>query len=729
MRNKIAIAAAVMTMAAASSAQMRRATVDDMYKTYTVYPESPSALQSTSDGTSYTIIGEDGRTIEQYSYATNKKEGTVMDLGEIRGGSPIESISGYEVSPTGEYVLVYTNAHKIYRRSYEADYYIYDVSHKELKKLSENGGEQEATFSPNGAMVSYIKNNNIRIYKLKYQSSSNVTTDGARNKIINGIPDWVYEEEFSTARSYEWSVDSKMLAYIKYDESEVKEYSFPLYKASYPTKKENALYPGEYTYKYPKAGEANSKVSVEIYDVENRTTKEVDLGKGDIYVPRITWTGAENELAVVRLNRLQNKMEILKVNAKSTVATNIYTDQEECYIDEPAYLQLRFIHGGTEFIVMNEQDGWTHLYLYDTFGNMKKKLTEGEWDVTKLYGIDEATNTVYYQAARSHATKREIYAVNLKTNKTVTIAEGGTNDGDFSEGCKFFVKSHESTTEIPVYSICDAKGKHLKTIEDNQGLKDRIGQMATSKKEMFSFKTVDGTTLNGWVMMPIDYDKSKKYPVVMVQYSGPNSQEVTDTWEYGWEQVLAADGFAVACVDPRGTGARGEQFKKCTYRQLGKIESDDQIEAAKYIGQMANIDKDRIAIWGWSFGGFISTTCMCKSDVFKVGIAVAPVINWRYYDTIYTERFLRKPEQNSEGYDDNSPLNMAANMHGKYLMIHGTADDNVHCQNQMEMIDALVQNGKQFDMFTYPNRNHSIYGGRTRHHLYTMMTEYLIKNL
>ncbi|MDD7725595.1 MAG: DPP IV N-terminal domain-containing protein [Bacteroidales bacterium] len=727
---RLTITVATLTLASLSFAQQPEVSIADLCETGILYPNTPDELRSTPDGKSYTIISPDGMSIEQYSFATGAKEATLLDLDDLKGDKKIDVISGYEVSSTGEFIMIWGNINHVYRRSFTADHYIVDVAHKKIFPISETGGEQEAAFSPNGYIVSYVKNNDLYLFKLKYRSSSEVTKDGEKNKIINGIPDWVNEEEFSISRSYAWSTDSKQLAFIKYDETDVPQFSFPVYAASHPRYEEASLYPSSYTYKYPKAGENNAKVSVHIFDVDTRTTKQVDLGKGDFYVPRILWTGQQDQLAILKLNRLQNKLELIGVNARSLVTSTILTETDDRFVDEPAYNTLQFINGGTQFVIMSERDGWSHLYLYETNGSLKKKLTEGEFDVTDFYGTDEKCANFYYQAAKRTPMEREVYAYNLKKGTTTAIAsKPGTNEATFSTGCRFFVGLHSSAKDVPTFSVFDAKGKQLRTIISNSELKTNLTKRFISTKEFIKVPAANGSELNAWIMKPRDFTPSKKYPMLMVQYSGPNSQEVLDQWGIDWCQTLAARGYIVACVDPRGTGARGAEFRKCTYLQMGKYESDDQIAAAKYFGTLPYVDASRIGIWGWSFGGFTSSLCLGKSDVFKIGIAVAPVINWRFYDSVYTERFMRMPADNASGYDDNSPIRNAANLSGRYFIIAGSADDNVHYQNQMEMVDALVQAGKQFDMFTYPNRNHSIYGGRVRSHLYNMKLNYILKNL
>lgn len=721
---------ATATVAGTAQAQLQEIGIADLYEDWSLFPERPDALKSTPDGDSYTLISSDGERIEQYRFATGSKERTLVDLGTVKGEKKPDEISGYELSAGGEFILVWNNVSPIYRRSYKADHYVVDVAHNTIEPLSEDGGEQEAAFAPNGYSISYVRGNDIHLFKLKYRSTSDVTTDGEANRIINGIPDWVYEEEFSTSRSYAWSPDSKQIAYIRYDETEVPEFTLPVFAASHPRNDDAALYPKQYTYKYPKAGEKNSKVSVRIFDTESRTTKEVELGRGDFYIPRIVWTGQPDQLAVMKLNRLQNKMELIGVNSRSTVSSVIMTETDERYVDEDTYNSLRFIRGGTEFVVVSERDGWRHLYLYETNGTMKKRLTEGAFDVTRFYGVDEAGGTLFYQAAKRTPMEREVYSTDLRRGTTTAVAsQTGTNDATFSANHKFFVLKHSSTTAAPSYSVCDGKGKTLRTILDNKSLADKLKAHFVSPKEFITVPGADGTPLNAWIIKPRDFSPTTQYPLLMVQYSGPNSQEVLNQWDIGWEQTLASRGYLVACVDPRGTGCRGAEFRKCTYMQMGRLESDDQIAAARHFASLPYVDGSRIGIWGWSYGGFMSSLCLCKSDAFKVGIAVAPVTNWRFYDSVYTERFMRTPAENASGYDDNSPLTHAANLTGNYFIIAGTADDNVHCQNQMEMVDALVQAGKQFKMFTYPNRNHSIYGGKVRSHLYNMKLNFLTENL
>ncbi|NPA37024.1 MAG: S9 family peptidase [Chlorobi bacterium] len=702
---------------------------DDIFRNYSFFSKGVNGLKSMNDGLHYTTL-ENGSRIVKYEYATGKETGTIVDLEELKE-CPIESIQGYEFNNGETMVLVYTNRKGIYRHSFTADYYVIDIARKEISELMEGGGQMVASFSPDGDKVAFVKNNNIYLKKLRFNTVSAITKDGKKNKILNGIPDWVYEEEFSFNKAYEWSPDSKEIAYIKFDESKVKEYSFPLYEASHPKMTEYSLYPGQYKYKYPKAGEDNSAVSVHVFNVKNRTTKKMDTGnETDIYIPRIRWAMQPERLGIIKLNRHQNQLDLIVANTASTVCRTVFTDRNEYYVDESVLDNLQFTADGKYFIYVGEMDGWNHIYLYTMAGKKVAQVTKGNWDVTDFYGYEPKKKMFYYQSAETSPLRRNVYSISVDGKKKKRLTpENGTNSASFSKGFKYFINSFSNTTTPKVVALYKNDGKQIRVLEDNAKLKERVKQYRISPKEFFTFKTSEGTELNGWMVKPLDFDPSKKYPVLITQYSGPNSQTVRDSWNVGWEQLLAEKGYVVVSVDPRGTGARGEEFRKCTYMKLGKYESDDMIEAAKYLGSLDYVDASRIGIYGWSFGGFMSALCLSKSDVFKIGIAVAPVTNWRYYDTVYTERYMRKPQENPKGYDENSPLDLAENLHGRLFLIHGTADDNVHFQNSAEYIDRLVQAGKQFDLFVYPNRNHSIYGGNTRAHLFRMKLDFIFSNL
>ena len=689
-----------------------------------------SGLTSMNDGLNYSTL-EDGNKIVKYSYKTGEKGETLFDLTKIENPG-FTTFSDYIFNSDETKILFTTKKQPLYRHSFSAEYYIWNLTTKEMAPLSANGPQELATFSPDGERVAFARNNNLFIKSLKFGTESQVTRDGKKNEIINGTPDWVYEEEFSFSRAFEWSPDSKFLAFVKFNETHVPMFNIPMYEGQNPELKGNKLYPGIYSYKYPKAGENNSVVNVMIYDLKSKSSVTAEIGKDTaLYIPRIKWTADANDLAIMKLNRLQNKLDIVLTNPFTGDTRNFFTEKNKRYIAEDFYDDFIFLPDNKYIVLNSERNGYSHLYLYDRQGSQIKQLTDGKFDVTTFYGFDPLKKVFYYQAAKESPTRREVYFVSLDGKKSGKLStRPGTNRADFSTGQKYYI-NYFSNAETPnMVTLHDQAGKLIRTMEDNNNLKKLLKEYAIGKKEFFSFKTSEGVELNGWLLKPFNFDPSKKYPVVMAQYSGPNSQDVIDSLTIGWNEYLAQEGFVVACIDPRGTGARGEEFRKMIYQQLGKFESDDQIEAARYLGALPYVDKNNIAIWGWSYGGFITALCMEKgADVFKAGISVAPVTNWRFYDSVYTERYMRTPHENPDGYDDNSPLLHVEKIKGKYLLIHGSADDNVHLQNTMEFAERMVQAGVQFDMATYTNRNHNIKGGNTRMHLFTKMTDFLVKNL
>lgn len=707
-------------------AESNHLTINDLYGS-DKYQSYIDYFESSPDGENFIV--NDGRQLVSFDYAHGDKMTTLIDLDEIKD-CPISNIEGFSMSKNSNIILLYTNSEEIHRYSYKADYYIYNIQYKELKKVSENK-IQNAIVAPNGWLVAYVYNNNIYVKKLKYDSESPITNDGEINITINGIPDWVNEEEFSTTSSMAWSDDSKELAFIKYNERDVKEYELQMYKCSYPSYDENYLYPSKYTYKYPKAGEKNSDVSVCVYNIDNRKTKVMDLGNDkDFYVPRILWTHTPNELCIVKLNRRQNKMDVLIANTATTVCRSLYTENNKKYVEEDEFLNITFLPDGQNVVCTSERDGYRHIYLYGTNGVEKGQLTSGNWDVANICGYEPTSKTLIFTAAKNTPLEKDIFSINIEKKTLTQLSKGGgTYNAYVSESGKYYVQLFSNTTTPPTETIYDFKGVQKRVIDNNSELVESLKSINIVNKEFSTFTNSNGDKLNYWIMKPQNFNPSGQYPVLVVQYCGPSSQEVKNEWNLDWEQTLCAEGYIVACVDSRGTGFRGEEFRKCTYLKLGKYECEDLIEFAKYLGEQNYIDSGRIGIWGWSFGAFTSALCLCKSDVYKIGIAVAPVTNWRYYDTIYTERYMRTPEENPSGYDDNSPIFLADKLQGRLFLIHASADDNVHLQNQLEFVDALAIAGKQFDMFTYPNRNHSIYGGPIRTHLYTMMLEYVKNNL
>lgn len=700
-------------------------TLEDIWSKYRFMPKMVRSFNSMNDGDYYTLLK--GGNIEKYEFKTGKLVSTIVSAGDLKtsNNDKVFTFGDYAFNTDESKLMLITQTKSIYRHSFTAEYYVYDLESKKLDKVSENGAQQLATFSPNADKVAFVRENNIYIKDLKSGEENAITSDGEMNKIINGACDWVYEEEFGFTDAFKWSPDGKNIAFIRFDESKVKQYQLEYY---------GALYPRIYEYKYPKAGEDNSIVSIHTYNLESGKTLTMDIGENtDIYIPRIDWTTDNKELSIQRLNRLQNHWEILLASAITGKTKVLYSEKNKYYIDITD--NLIFLKDGNSFIFTSEKDGYNHVYLYGMDGKEIKQLTKGEYDVESLLGVDQKNSNLYIKAAYSSPMNREIFEVSMKNGKMKQLSTiEGTNSAVFSSNFKYFTNTN-TTANTPHYiSMNNASGKELYVLEDNQDFKNTMREYQFSGMTFFKIKTVDDIELNASMIKPANFDKSKKYPVLMFVYGGPGSQTVKNSWgwfNYAWFQMLAQKGYIVVSVDNRGTGFRGEEFKKMTYQQLGKYEVEDQINAAKYLSNLNYIDGSRIGIFGWSYGGYMSTLCMTKgADYFKAGIAVAPVTNWRYYDNIYTERFMRTPQENAEGYDDNSPISHVDKLKGKYLLVHGVTDDNVHVQNSMDLVSALVKANKEFDMQFYPNNDHSIFQGRnTRLHLYNKMTNFIIDNL
>lgn len=705
----------------------QKITIDEIYNG-TFRAEEMDELQSMKNTNQYTVLNLDyqsrSMTIDLYDFATLKKVTTLIDtksFKELENG-----IDSYTFDDSEKQILIACNSNKIFRHSFTADYYLYNLDNKQLTKLFEDQ-VQEPTFSPNGKKIAYSKENNLYVYDIASKQSTAITTDGKKNSIINGITDWVYEEEFAFVRAFDWSKDSKKVAYIRFDETEVPEFSMSIF--------EKNLYPTIETFKYPKAGEKNSLVSLHLYDVDSKGTKNVNLGTyDDFYIPRIEWTNDANVLSAKILNRHQDNLDLLFVDGTTGATKVVLNEKDKAYIDFVDTDNLTFLKDNS-FIWTSEKDGFNHIYVYDKTGKLRKQVTKGNWEVTSYYGFDEKTNTVFYQSTENGSINRDVYRISLDGKNKLRLSKNvGTNAATFSPNFQYYINTFSSANQPTTYTLNEAKlGKQVQSIEDNQALASRLKNYNLPSKEFFVMKTAKGNELNAWIMKPKDFDPSKKYPVFMYQYSGPGSQQVNNEWnsydDY-WFMMLTQQGYIVACVDGRGTGFKGADFKKVTQKELGKYEVEDQIDAAKVIGNYAFVDKARIGIFGWSYGGFMSSNCILKgNDVFKMAIAVAPVTNWRFYDSVYTERYMQTPQENPSGYDENSSINHVNKLKGKYLLIHGSGDDNVHVQNTMQMMEALIQANKQFDSQIYPDKNHGIYGGKTRIQLYTKMTNFIKENL
>lgn len=694
------------------------------YSPHYIYGVNPLA-----DGESYSQLSPDGRRIVRSSFKTGKELNVIFDLDKARGATKLSHIDGYIMSPDEKKILLQTQTQPVYRRTSTAVYYIYDVQNGKYEPLSEGGPQMSPLFSPDGSVVAFAREGNLFVVKLLYGNAEmQVTKDGKRNEILNGIPDWVNEEEFSTARSFDFTADSQMLCWVRYDESRVPVYRMQMFKGLRPELKENDKYPTTYDYKYPLAGEQNSTVTLHSYDLKSRVVRQLRVPlNADGYIPRIVGTSDASQLAVVTLNRHQNRMDLYMVNPRSGVSKLALRESNDKYLREAAYTQLRFYPG--HFALLSERSGHQHLYWYKLNGQLEATITKGNWEVSQFYGYDSRTQRFYLAAHKDSPLQTAIYAAAKGGKLARLTAESGTHSATFSSTMSHFLNVHSQLGVPPVTTLRNAEGKRLATLIDNAELKAKY-ERVTAHQELFSFTTSEGVQLHGLMVKPRNFDATKRYPVIMYQYSGPSSQEVKDAWGTGfyggglWESFLAQEGYISVIVDGRGTGARGAEFEKCTYLRLGDLESRDQVETALYLGQLPYVDSQRIAIWGWSFGGF--NTMMAMTDgrpVFRCGVAVAAPSNWKYYDTVYTERYMRTPQENAN-YDAVCPIARAAQLHGDLLLIHGTADDNVHYRNCTEMAEALVQADKQFDMQIYTNRNHGIHGGKTRTHLFRRMLDF-----
>ena len=701
-------------------------TVEKIWKDYLFFGSSVNGFRSMNDGDYFSQLTEVNNhyAITKHEFAHSEKEGVIIVDPEMLSfnGKDLE-MDDYFFNNDESKVLITTGTKSIYRHSFSAIYYLLDLKTKKLQALDDMHQPQTlAEYSPDGTKVSYIFENNLYVKDIASATVTQLTKDGERNKVINGTTDWVYEEEFAIIKAYGWSPDSKYIAFLRFDESAVKEFNLTYY---------NDLYPDLYTFKYPKAGEDNSKVTAHLLNIENSRIIPINLGDYE-YIPRLEWSGSSNKLIIQTMNRHQNhlKYHLVVPGSEPLISKCFYEEKSETYIDIDNNLLI--LKDGNTILRTSEADGYNHIYRL-SFDGINKQITKGKWDVIEFLGIDDNNTNIYYSSAENGPLYKSIYKIGIDGNKkTIISSEKGYNDVDFSNGMKYFIKTHSDANTPPVYTLCDNKGKELRTLDNNLELRNTLSEYNLGKKEFITFKGQE-TQLNGWIIKPADFDPAKKYPVYINIYGGPGSNMVDDSWgsvNYMYHQLLAQHGYIIVSVDPRGTMYRGADFKKSTYLQLGKLETEDFIAVAKELQSFSYVDPSRIGIMGWSYGGFMTSLAMTKgADVFKMGIAVAPVTNWKYYDNIYTERFMRTPQENRDGYESNSPINFVNLLNGKYLLIHGSGDDNVHYQNTMEMITAMVKANKQFDLFIYPNKNHGIYGGNTRNHLFNMMFNYTLDNL
>ncbi len=695
-------------------------TLNDIYKARKFSSRTLDGLNSMNDGLHYTV--QNRNKIDKYSYRTGEISETLFDASEF---DEISQFSGYSFNTAEDKILLETGQERIYRHSYLAAYYEFDMSTGELKPVSKKGKQQLGTFSPNGSFVAFVRDNNLFIRDLTMKEERQVTFDGVKNEVINGAPDWVYEEEFGFSQGFQWSPDGKKIAFYRFDEREVQEFHMTMF---------GNLYPESYEFKYPKAGEDNSVVAILVYDMNSGKTTPMEIGEErDQYIPRIKWTKDPEVLSIMRLNRQQNQLDILHANSESGDSKVVYSEENKYYISEASDNTVTYLPDGESFILNSEKDGYFHLYHYNFTNGKIRPITSGDYDIASFLGYDEKHECLYYSSYEESSISRHLYSIKLDgSDKQKLSTRSGTNSASFSTNFKYYILNHSSANTPPHITLHNQKGKLIRVLEDNEELRSTMAESGFANTEFLTVPTKSGQELNAWMIRPADFDPDKEYPLFMYVYGGPESQNVTDAWgrRGPWFQMLVQQGYIVACVDNRGTNGRGEEFRKATYLTLGKLETIDQVESAQWFGSQKYIDANRIGIFGWSYGGFMTSLCLTKGNgTFKMGIAVAPVTNWRYYDTIYTERFMRTPQENPKGYDNNSPINFAEGLKGKFLLVHGSGDDNVHYQNSMDFVESLVQADKQFDMQFYPNKNHGIYGGNTSFHLYTRMTDFILENL
>ncbi len=708
------------------SLAQKQITIDDLVSRPAFRQESVYGINWMNDGRYYTAL--ENNNIVQYDVT----KGTVVSI--LLDGSTLEpaiQFDEYQYSADQKKILLRTDRQQIYRRSFTAEYYVYDIESGQLASLSENGREAYATFSPDGAKVAWVRENDLYYKDLASAREIRVTSDGEFNKVINGSTDWVYEEELSFTRAFEWSGNSKSILFLSFDESKVPEYTVQLWN-------DGALYPENYTFKYPKAGEKNSLVTASVFNLETGDIQETDIGTDqEYYVARIRRTKNDNEFSLVRLNRLQNQLDILHIDASSGASKVIYTDKYDTYIDIDFADDLTYFEDGEHFLITSERDGYKHIYLYTMDGSLEKQVTSGNWEVSDIAGISQKGSkaTIYYTSTEESPLERYLYVTDLDGDKKEKLTnETGYHRINMSPDQKYYIDYYSNANQpLTVTLYRTRRNKKINVLKNNTALMKAAEEYALRPKEFFSFRTTDNTELNGYMLKPSNMNPGQEYPVLVYQYSGPGSQNVTNSWgggHYYWHQMLVQQGYIVAVIDTRGTGGRGAAFKKMTYGQLGKFEVEDHIAGAEFLGELPYVDASRIGIWGWSYGGYMASLAILKgADVFKAAIAVAPVTNWRYYDTIYTERYMGLPQDNGSGYDDNSPTSYAAELEGNFLLVHGTGDDNVHFQNAVTLQNALIAEGKQFDSFYYPDRAHGIYRGNARPHLYRLMTNWLEENL
>lgn len=663
------------------------------------------------------LVAEDAQTGAKTVLVDGTK---LVPAGQTR---PID-IEEYAWSADERKLLIFTNSQPVWRQNTKGQFYVYDLATQRLTPVSTAPGWQQfAKLSPDGSRVGFVRDNNLWVTDLATGRETQLTRDGSET-IINGTFDWVYEEELDLRDGWRWSPDGQRIAFWRIDDGPVKAFVW--------LRDTGDSYSQPISLRYPKAGTANPTAKLGVVEIATAQTTWLQTGAdSSVYLARMEWAESPGELLVQRLNRHQNRLDVMVADARTGATRTLFTESDSAWVDVDD--DLSFIRNGRQFIWSSERDGWNHLYLYNRDGTVARQLTRGQWDVTQVFGVDEKNGWVYFSATEQGPQQRHLYRVRLDGGAPQRLSkEPGTHAVQLSPQTPYYLDSWSRAASPPVITLHRTDGTPVRTLVDNAGTRQKLADLAVTAPEFFSFRTAGGTELNGWMIKPANFDASKKYPVLMYVYGGPGSQTVTDSWggtRYLWHQLLAQQGYIVVSIDNRGTGARGRDFKKQTYLNLGTMEAADQIEGARWLARQPYVDANRLGIWGWSYGGFMTAfTLEQDGNPFKAGIAVAPVADWRLYDTIYTERFMRTPEENPQGYDRGSAVKHAAGLRARMLLVHGTGDDNVHFQNSTQLVDALQAAGKQFNFMMYPDRNHGIANGRSTH-LYTMMTNWVLANL
>lgn len=702
-------------------------TADDYCSPSATSPAGVREMRPLNDGVSFAAISDDGKAIEVYSYKTGEKVSTLFSIDGVKGDVKIDGFDGYELSANEKKILLWTESRKIYRYSFYAEYYVYDIMRSTLAKVSDGGAQRGAIISHDGRMVAYQRDNNIFISNIDYKSDKAITADGKINEVIYGTPDWVYEEEFGVQNTMRWSSDDSTLAFIRFDESRVPVYSFDEYRSYCDSDPLGDMYPASYSYKYPLAGYPNSIVEVLAYNVDNRTIKKMDIPVGESdYVPSLEFDGKGENLMVMLLNRDQNNLRLFKVNPGSTVARPVIEEKSDAWLSPSAYQMVKYY--ADTFVIGSERSGYRHLYEYDYSGNLKRQITRGNWNVTDYYGKDSRTGIHYVQTTQNGAINRNVASVSPKGEVVMLNNVEGTESASFSRNFSYYLRRYSSAVTPPQYTICNNRGKTVKTLEMNEEYAARYS--SAPKMEFLKVRNAEGEEMDAFVIKPADFDPSKRYPLMMYQYNGPDSQLVLNSWKMDGTYYVASQGYIVAAVDGRGTGNRSRAWANSVYRRLGLCETQDQLAGAAYFASLPYVDSDRTACFGWSYGGYMTLMELSSPECrFKCGIAMAPVTDWRFYDSVYTERYMLTPQQNEKGYDLASALEKTGDVKGRLLIMSGTSDDNVHFYNTLKYASKMNFEGKVFDMMALAGFEHSLRMGNARTQLYRKIVDFLDSRL